>query len=389
MKNLIYLDGFATLPLAPEVRSTIFDVWQEPGNAGAPNRSGDRAAEFAFIGRTQVADLIGAAASEIIFTSGATEANNLVLLGVADALVRLNSGRRRIVISAIEHKAVLEPAKVLAAQGFHVDFAPVSPDGQLDIEAYLSLMGPDLLLASVMLVNNETGVIQPVHEAASLAHSSGAYFHCDAAQAAGKIAIDIAELGIDYLSLSAHKCYGPMGIGALYIAAGAPKPMPLTFGGGQQQGIRPGTEPVALIAGFGAAAHIAADRLEADQIHALRSIEQLLAALHQRQLRFTSITGNAPVVPGTAALHFPGIDAEQLCAFVAPHVSISTGSACTSGQLSMSHVLDAMGFSPEYAKGVVRFFCHRYLDETAILAAAGHIADAAERSRLATGDIRQ
>ena len=141
MKNPIYLDGFATLPLDPEVRSTILDVWQEPGNAGAPNRSGDRAADFAFIGRTQVAHLIGAAASEIIFTSGATEANNIVLLGVTDALVRLNSGRRRIIVSAIEHKAVLEPAKALAAQGFHLDFAPVSPDGQLDIEAFLSLMG--------------------------------------------------------------------------------------------------------------------------------------------------------------------------------------------------------------------------------------------------------
>lgn len=389
MNNPIYLDGFSSLPLALASRDAMLEVWAHPGNAGSSNLAGERAAQIVLDGRQSVAELIGADENEIVFTSGATEANNLALLGAAKAIRACDPSRRRVVVSAIEHKAVLAPCRQLANDGFDIQFAPVMANGQLDIRAFAELIGPETLLASVMLVNNETGAIQPVREAALLAHSSGAYFHCDAAQAAGKIAIDVAELSVDYLSLSAHKCYGPMGIGALYIATGAPRPTPLTFGGGQQQGIRPGTEPVALIAGFGSAAQIAAAQLEADQLQALVLIEHLLGVFRKRQLRFTTITDTAPVVPGSAALHFPGIDADQLCAFVAPHVSISTASACTSGQISTSHVIESMGFSPEYAKGVVRFFCHRYLDEAAIIKAAGHIADAAERSRLATGRIRQ
>ncbi|TIX95323.1 MAG: aminotransferase class V-fold PLP-dependent enzyme, partial [Mesorhizobium sp.] len=147
------------------------------------------------------------------------------------------------------HKAVLEPAHALQAEGFEISIAPVDHRGQLDLAEFARLVDQDLLLASVMMVNNETGVIQPVKEAAAMAHEGGALFHSDAAQAAGKIDVDVVELNVDYLTLSAHKCYGPMGIGALYVAASAPKPVPLTLGGGQQSGLRPGTEPVALIAG--------------------------------------------------------------------------------------------------------------------------------------------
>ncbi|RUW67038.1 aminotransferase class V-fold PLP-dependent enzyme, partial [Mesorhizobium sp. M1E.F.Ca.ET.063.01.1.1] len=274
-----------------------------------------------------------------------TEANNLAILGVARLARRSQPNRKRIVVSAVEHKAVLEPAHALQSEGFEISIAPVDRQGRLDLAEFARLVDRDLLLASVMMVNNETGVIQPVKEAAALAHASGALFHSDAAQAAGKIDVDVIELDVDYLTLSAHKCYGPMGIGALYVAASAPKPLPLTFGGGQQSGLRPGTEPVALVAGFGAAARVARDRLESDKEHCSALIERLLETLEERQLRFSRVSGDAPTVPGTVSIQFFDVDADELCARVARRVSLSTGSACTSGQIKTSHVLESIGLS--------------------------------------------
>ncbi|TIU12252.1 MAG: cysteine desulfurase [Mesorhizobium sp.] len=389
MGHPIYLDGFATLPLAPEAREAMLAVWAQPGNAGSPNVPGEIAARTIADGRGSVADLIGAAASEITFTSGATEANNLAIFGVAHAARRLEPNRKRILVSAVEHKAVLEPAHALQAEGFEISIAPVDHRGQLDLAEFARLVDQDLLLASVMMVNNETGVIQPVKEAAAMAHEGGALFHSDAAQAAGKIDVDVVELNVDYLTLSAHKCYGPMGIGALYVAASAPKPVPLTLGGGQQSGLRPGTEPVALIAGFGAAARVASHRLLSDQEHCSGLIDRLLETLEQRQLRLRRVSGNAPTVPGTASIQLFGIDADELCARIARHVSLSTGSACTSGQIKTSHVLESIGLSEIDARGVIRIFCNRYQNSDEILRAANHIVEAAALSRLETGELHQ
>lgn len=385
----IYLDGFATLPLADEARAAMLAVWEQPGNAGSPNASGERAARIIADARADVASLIGATASEIIFTSGATEANNLALLGVATA-TRSQSTRRRILVSAIEHKAVLEPAAALAAEGFEVRIAPVDRHGRLDLEAMSGLLDETVLLVSVMLVNNETGVIQPVEEVAALAHRVGAYVHTDAAQAAGKIAIDVAALDVDYLSLSAHKCYGPMGVGALYVAAGMPAPVPLMRGGGQQSGIRPGTEPVPLIAGFGAAARVAiADLARGEIAGPTARIGRLLEGLASRQLRFARITGDYAVVPGSAAIAIDGIDGDSLCAQLARDVSLSTGSACTSGQIRISHVLEAMGVSEETARSVVRIFCDRTVTDADIDRATEAIVASIHGSKLATGEVRQ
>lgn len=389
MGHPIYLDGFATLPLAPEALEAMLAIWANPGNAGSPNVSGEIAARAIAGGRELVADLIGAASSEITFTSGATEANNLAILGVARAARGLEPNRKRVLVSAVEHKAVLEPAHALQSEGFEVSIAPVDGRGRLDLVEFAKLVDEDLLLASVMMVNNETGVIQPVKEAATLAHQSGALFHSDAAQAAGKIDVDVVELDVDYLTLSAHKCYGPMGIGALYVAAAAPKPIPLALGGGQQSGLRPGTEPVALIAGFGAAARVARDRLPSDREHCSGLIEQLLETLQQRQLRFRRVSGDAPTVPGTASIQLIGVDADELCVRIARHVSLSTGSACTSGQIKSSHVLESIGLSETDTRGVVRIFCNRYQNSGEILSAAGHIVEVAALSRLETGEVHQ
>ncbi len=385
----VYLDGFATLPLAPEARAAMVAVWDIPGSAGSPNRAGEHAADIIAGGRARVADLIGAAPSEIIFTSGATEANNLALIGVAAALVDERPDRRRLVVSAVEHKAVIEPAERLKRLGFTVDFAPVDGEGRLDLEAFARLMGDDVLIASVMLVNNETGVVQPVQEAAKHAHAHGALFHTDAAQGAGKISIDVLDLDIDYLSLSGHKCYGPMGIGALYVSAVAPKPDALLFGGGQQAGTRPGTEPVALIAGFGAAASVATAQLSEDAKHASGLISKLLSGLRERQVRLAPVNGNAQTVPGGIALSLPGVDADTLCTMVARRLSLSTGSACTSGQIKISHVLEAIGLSDKEARSVIRIFCNRYTTAVEIDTAIDAITDAIERSHLATGDVHQ
>jgi cysteine desulfurase len=364
-------------------------VWARPGNAGSANVSGEIAARTIANGRESVAGLIGAAPSEITFTSGATEANNLAILGVARAARGREPKRKRVLVSAVEHKAVLEPAHGLRSEGFEVSIAPVDRRGRLDLAEFARLVDEDLLLASVMMVNNETGVIQPVKEAAALAHESGALFHSDAAQAAGKIDVDVVELDVDYLTLSAHKSYGPMGIGALYAAASALKPLPLTLGGGQQSGLRPGTEPVALIAAFGAAARVAKHRLSSDQEHCSGLIEQLLETLEQRQLRFRRVSGDAPTVPGTASIQLFGVDADELCARIARHVSLSTGSACTSGQIKTSHVLESIGLSELDARGVIRIFCNRYQDSEEILTAANYIVEAAALSRLETGELHQ
>lgn len=385
----IYLDGFATMPLSNEARYAMLAAWEHPGNAGSPNASGERAARIIAHARTEVGALIGATPTEMIFTSGATEANNLALVGVANA-TRAHTSRRKIIVSAVEHKAILEPAVHLGAQGFEILTAPVDKAGRLDLGAFESLIDENVLLTSVMLANNETGVIQPVAEAAAIARRFGAFVHTDAAQAAGKIQINVSQLDVDYLSLSAHKCYGPMGVGALYVAAGMPPPFPLMHGGGQQAGVRPGTEPVPLIAGFGAACAAAAKALALSNSAETNSkIDRLLDALRKQDVRFWRITGDHLVVPGSAAISLDGVDADSLCALVAPEVSLSTGSACNNGQLKMSHVLEAMGFSEQSARSVVRILCDRTSTDADIDRAAEAIARSVRRSHLATGEVRQ
>lgn len=385
----IYLDGFATMPLAIEARDAMIATWMSPANAGSPHNLGERAAAAVAEARSTVAALIGATASEIVFTSGATEANNLALIGVARWAMETQNPRRRIVVSAVEHKAVLEPAHELKRLGFDVVVAPVDGRGVVDCSALSMLVDENTLLVSVMAANNETGVLQPISEVVAISRHHGALVHCDGAQAAGKIPIDVVELDVDYFSLSSHKMYGPAGVGGLYVSATAPTPRPLLFGGGQQNGVRPGTEPVPLIVGFGIAATLGRNELATDGDHGRHLAHRLLAKLDEYQVGYRQITNDAPTLPGSLSLAVYGIDADDIVAQLQNKVCLSTGSACNSGQILPSHVLISMGISQLEARSVLRIYCNRYSSDHDIDVASAFIADACLRARHRAGRSRQ
>lgn len=385
----IYLDGHATTVLAPEARDAMLAAWSRAGNAGSPHSAGALAAVTVDTARGVVARLIGADPSEIVFTSGATEANNLALLGVARAVTRTGGAKRRVIVSAIEHKAVLEPARMLKSEGFDVVEAPADQQGQIDLEALARLVNEETLLISVMAANNEIGVIQPVQSVVAIARRVGALIHCDAAQAAGKISLNTFDLDVDYLSISAHKLHGPVGVGALYIAATAPRPHPLLVGGGQEGGVRSGTLPVPLIAGFGAAAEVAAVNLESDAQHSHSLAQRFKEELANRQIDFEVVCAASDRLPGSLSLRFAGIDADDLVSILANDVLVSTGSACNSGQIESSHVLRAIGFSEEQAKSTLRMMFGRYNTPEEVSEAVDLFSQAYKKVRLATGGRRQ
>lgn len=365
----IYLDGFATSPIAPEARAALVAALDLPANPSSPHALGERAADIVDRARRSVAGLVGCGAAELTFTSGATEANNIAIVGGARAALRATL-RRRVVVSAVEHRSVLEPATHLRDLGFDVVVAPVDDRGRLDLHELDRLIGDDCWLVSVMAVNNETGLIQPVAEVAAMAHERGALVHTDVAQALGKMPVDLGEWDVDYASLSAHKVYGPVGVGALYVAAGAPLPDPLQLGGGQQAGRRPGTEPVALIAGFGAAAALAATRCASDAVDAGRRSGLFLDELTRRQVRWRRTTGDAETVPGGMSLSIVGADGDEIATKLQNRVYLSTGSACSSGQITTSHVLTAMELDEEEASTVIRIMLGRYLTDDDVVRAA-------------------
>ncbi len=373
------------MPLAPEARQAMLAAWSDPSNAGSPHILGERAAASVAAARATIAALIGASIAEIVFTSGATEANNLALIGIARWALEAKSARRRIVVSAVEHKAVLEPAFWLRNLGFEIVVAPVDSRGVIDCAALSTLVDEQTLLVSVMAANNETGVLQPMSDVAAICRRSGALIHCDGAQAVGKIPIDVVDLDLDYMSFSSHKMYGPAGVGGLYVSAAAPMPQPLHFGGGQQSGVRPGTEPVPLIIGFGAAARLACDRLDADAGHGSLLACRLLAKLDEYQVACRRITDDASILPGSLSLLVPGVEADDLVALLRATVCISTGSACTNGQVLPSHVLTAMSMDKLEASSVFRVYCGRYNTEAEIDLAATFIADACLRVRHRSG----
>lgn len=383
MSQSVYLDGHATTPLAPEAEAAMAPWWhRRVANAHSPHNRGSEAAAAVEQARADVANLVGAGPQEIVFTSGATEANNIAILGIAEAAVRAGDRRREIIVSAIEHKSVLSPARSLEERGFRIKVCPVGRDARLDLGAFERMLSDQTLLVSVMAANNELGTVQPLAALLPKVRAVGALIHVDAAQLAGKVATNVADY--DYASISSHKLYGPMGVGALFISAAAQyRPRPLFHGGAQEGGIRPGTLPTPLIIGFGAAATVAADRLEQDGVHARALVERLVAGLEARQVRFRRNAASEYQLPGSLSLGLEGVDAASLINSLADSVFLSEGSACTSGQIQPSHVLAAVGFTETQMRETIRIYCGRYNDVSQIDYAATVIADAVHRITLA------
>ncbi|MDE2149236.1 MAG: cysteine desulfurase [Gammaproteobacteria bacterium] len=346
----IYLDYNATTPLDRRVLEAMQPYLTGPyGNASSVHRYGRAARDAIEQARAQVAALVGARAEQVIFTSGATESNNLALQGGAVA-----RGRERLLYGATEHPSVLETAEALARSGVAVETIAVTREGVVDWPAFeAQLAAAPVRWVALMRANNETGVIQDVARAAQLAHDAGARLHCDAVQAAGKIELDFNALGADCLSLSAHKFYGPKGVGALLKRADL-ELAPLLYGGGQERGLRGGTENLAAIVGFGRAAELALAELQARAARWRRLQQRLETGL--RALPGTTIFGaDAPRLPNTTQFALPGWHGEALLmALDRRGVAVSSGSACASGKGQPSHVLLAMGWPREIAFGAVR-----------------------------------
>jgi cysteine desulfurase len=379
MENIIYLDYHATTPCDPQVIQAMMPYFGESfGNPSSSlHQMGRKAAEAVEKARTQVAELISADSREIVFTGGATESNNLALFGIANSS---REKRNRIVTTAIEHKSVLGPCKELQKQGFEVIFLPVDNSGRVNMNAVKEAITGDTLIVSIQVANNEIGTIQPIEQIATLAHEQGAVVHCDAAQAIGKIPVDVETWDVDLLSMSAHKLYGPKGVGAIYLKGGpyALPIRPLSWGGGQEYDLRPGTLNVPGIIGFGKACQLCTERLsdESPSVANLRNKleEQLLCALP-----FIKRNGDLNHrLPGNSSITFPGIDAEVLLVHVAD-LALSTGSACTSGALEPSHVLTAIGMSRSDTYSTIRIGIGRFTTEHEINLAADMIIHAAKR----------
>ncbi len=349
----IYFDHNATTPLDPSVVETMARVMTtEFGNASSVHHFGQRAKAVLDEARSSVAALIGAEPSEIVFTSGGTESDNFALRGVAEALEP--TGRRHLIASSIEHEAVLVTVRALARRGWRTTLLPVDTTGIVKPEALAEALADDTAIVSVMHANNEIGTVQPITELARLAHARGALFHTDAVQSIGKIPADVRALGVDLLSLSAHKFNGPKGAGALWIKRGTRVTAILT-GGKHERSRRAGTENVPAIAGLGVAARLAAKKISTDspRIAALRNrLEEAILA----RVPGTAINGvREPRVPNTTNISFDAVEAESLLiALDLEGVAVSTGSACSSGTLEPSHVLKAMGLPSPRTQNSIR-----------------------------------
>jgi len=349
----IYFDHNATTPVDPAVVEAVTRTTaDEFGNASSVHHFGQRAKAVLDEARSAVADLIGAEPSELAFTSGGTESDNFALRGVAEALEP--TGRRHLIASSIEHEAVLVTLRALARRGWRTTLLPVGLSGIVEPAALAAAITDDTALVSVMHANNEIGTIQPIAELAVLAHARGALFHTDAVQTAGKIPVNVRTLGVDLLSLSAHKFNGPKGAGALWIKRGARITAILT-GGKHERNRRAGTENVPAIAGLGVAARLAAKKAvtDAPRLAALRNrLEEAILA----RVPGTAINGNRePRVPNTTNISFEAIEAESLLiALDLEGVAVSTGSACSSGTLEPSHVLRAMGLPSPRTQNSIR-----------------------------------
>jgi cysteine desulfurase len=376
----VYLDCHATTPVDPRVLDAMLPWYREKfGNAASVNHAfGWQAAEVVERARDEIAALLGAPSRSLVFTSGATEANNLALKGVLARAPR----ESHLVVSAAEHRAILDPARRLERDGYALTILPVDRFGRVDPQQVADALTPRTVLVSVMLANNEVGTISPIREIGDLCRQRGALLHCDAAQGIGRIPVNLDDLPIDLLSLSGHKLYAPQGIGVLYVRRGNPpiRLAPLLEGGGHEQRLRSGTLPVALIVGLGAACRLAGELLpeESARIAALR--DRLWAGLSQR-LGGLTVNGHPHErLPGNLHISVAGVDGEALMRNL-KEIAVSSGSACTSADPEPSHVLRAMGISESLSKASLRFGLGRFITAGEIDFATDYLAEVVGKLR--------
>ncbi len=385
MQFPLYFDNNATTQCDPRVIEAMLPCFgARYGNAASRGHAlGWQAEEMVEQARAFVAGLIGAEAREIVWTSGATESDNLALKGVADAYAQKGG---HIITVATEHKAILDTAQYLETQGRRVTVLPVDADGLIDIGQLADAMGPDTVLVSVMWANNETGVLQPVAEIGALCRERGILFHSDATQAVGKIATDVQSANIDLMSMTAHKMYGPKGVGALYVRRRNPRVVLAAqmHGGGHERNMRSGTLNVPGIVGFGAAALAARSDMALDAVRtgALRNkLERGLLAAVDGAARVNG--GGADRLPLTTNISFDGLASDALMAGM-PEVACSSGSACSSASIAPSHVLRAMGLSDEAAHSSLRFGLSRWTTDEEVEFVIARVAQAAQKLRQLT-----
>ncbi len=382
----LYLDNHATTPVDPRVRDAMMPYFNEVfGNPHSGSHTfGWEAAEAVEMAREQIAIMIGAETDEIIFTSGATEANNLAIKGVARFY---GEKKNHIITCTTEHMCVLDSCFQLESEGFKVTYLPVEPDGLLDLDKLRDAITDQTLLVSIMTVQNEIGTIQPMAEIGAICKEHNVFLHSDAAQAVGKVPLDVKEMQIDLMSITAHKIYGPMGVGALYVTK---KPRvrlePLFSGGGQEKGLRSGTLPPPLCVGFGKTLDIAAQEMPAEAERLGRMRDMMIERL-PGELDGIHINGSMEHrVPGNLNISIEGADAESLMAAL-PDLAMSSGSACTSASDESSHVLKSIGLSNELAEASLRIGLGRFNEEADAVYAVDRLIEEIKNVRAGRRDI--
>lgn len=373
----IYLDYNATTPVDARAMEAMAPWFTERfWNASSAHASGQLASDAVDTARRQVASLLGASPGEIVFTSGATEANNLALKGTVEAAP---TNRDRVVVAATEHKAVLDVADWLSEHGSDVVVVPVGRDGAIDLDTYRAAVDDRTVIASVMAANNETGVLSPLRALADIAHEVGALFHTDATQALGRIPFDVDQAGVDLASFSGHKMYGPKGVGGLHVRRNV-RIAPMMHGGGHEADLRSGTLNVPGIVGLGAAADIAGSELGDDSERFRKLTGLLVSELLALSPDAVLVGDQSARLPNTVNVHFPDADAEAVMVN-APEVAVSSGSACTARVPAPSHVLLAMGVEHEAAQQCLRFSVGRPTTESEVRSAVGRVIEAVKRVR--------
>jgi len=380
-EKILYFDHNATTPLAPEAMAAMMPYMQkEFGNPSSGYFLGSRAKEAVELARRQTASLIGALPDEICFTSGGSESNNFAVKGVVDFT---RPSRCHIITSAIEHPAILNPLLYLLEIGVDVTIAPVDGLCRVDPDYIRRAIRPETRLITIMLANNETGTIQPVKEIAAVAAEKGILFHTDAAQAVGKIPVDVSELGVDFLSIAGHKLYGPKGIGALFIKK-EKLLTPLIHGASQEMGKRAGTESVILEAGLGAACERAAETIKEDMAR-LSRLRDRLQGLLSEAIKGLVVNGHlVERLPNTLHVSVPGLEGAKILEGI-PRLLASTGAACHDRSVKLSHVLSAMGIPPGEGMGALRLTIGRTTAEKDVEEAAGLLIERIRRLRVGKG----